>query len=315
MQCFIKNIITLLIATFTIMAAAGQAWADYPERRIQIINPWPPGDSEDIVMRKAAKHMSEELGVPVKVINRPGGGGIVGATSMVNSRPDGYTLGILTQAPAITHPLMGNSTYGTDDFEPIGLFLDYPFALAVRADAPYSTVAELASYVKAGNEVTLGTFAQMSVPSLVSHLIAQEEEFSFTRVVALDAVNTLVLANGDADVITIPESNSIRQDPDSKALITMTDSRVTPLPETPSIKESYNMDITLWAGLFAPKGTPSEAIQKVTKAFTNALQQPDIIDFAQSSGAKIYFMDAATTAKRIDNEKAKFLEMIEKLAN
>ena len=160
----------------------------------------------------------------------------------------------------------------------------------------------------------MGTYAKMSVPSLVSNLIAEKEGFDFSRIVALDAVNTLVLANGDADIVTIPESNSVRQDSDTKALITFTNERVNPLPNTPSIKESYNMDTTLWAGLFAPKGTPEAALQKVTTAFINALQQPDIAEFGQSSGARIYFLNAADTDNRIGNESEIFQAMIDKLA-
>ncbi|MBR9866055.1 MAG: tripartite tricarboxylate transporter substrate binding protein [Oceanospirillales bacterium] len=314
MQSYLKKINTLFMALIAVLALTSQAWAEFPDRRIQIINPWAPGDSEDIVMRKAAEHMAKELGVPVKVVNRPGGGGIVGGTAMVNARPDGYTIGILTQGPAITHPLMGNSPYTMDDYDTIGLYLDYPFALAVRADAPYNTVKELADYVKQGNQVTLGTFAKMSVPSLVSNMIAEQEGFDFARIVALDPVNTLVLANGDADVVTIPESNSVKQDSDTKALITLTNERVSPLPNTPNMKEAYNLDVTLWAGLFAPKGTPADAMEKLTTAFKNALKQPDIAEFAQSSGAKVYFMDAQETQARIAKEAKLFKSMIDKLA-
>lgn len=314
MQSYQKKINTLFMALIAVFALTSQAWAEFPDRRIQIINPWAPGDSEDIVMRKAAEHMAKELGVPVKVINRPGGGGIVGGTVMINSRPDGYTLGILTQGPAITHPLMGNSPYTMEDYDPIGLYLDYPFALAVRADAPYNTVKELADYVKQGNKVTLGTFAKMSVPSLVSNMIAEQEGFDFARIVALDPVNTLVLANGDADIVTIPESNGVKQDSDTKALITLTNERVSPLPNTPNMKEAYNLDVTLWAGLFAPKGTPADAMAKLTTAFENALKQPDITGFSQSSGAKVYFMGAQETQARIAKEAKLFKSMIDKLA-
>ncbi len=314
MQSSIKKFISLMIVTFTALMFTSQSWAEFPERRIQIINPWPPGDSEDIVMRKAAKHMSKELGVPVKVINRPGGGGVIGATAMINARPDGYTIGILTQGPAITHPLLGNSPYKIEDYQSIGLFLDYPFALAVRSDAPYNNIKELSDYIKAGNKVTLGTFAKMGVPSLVANLIAEQEGFDFSRIIALDAVNTLVLANRDADIITIPESNSVRQDDDSKALIAMTSSRVTPLPATPSMKEEYGIDTAIWAGLFAPKNVPAKAISKLTLAFQNAMKQPDIAEFAKTSGARIYYMDASKTDSQIVSETKTFQGVINKLA-
>ena len=314
MQSIMKATLSFVLAAFTALALVSQAWAEYPERRIQIINPWPPGDSEDIVMRKAAKHMSKELGVPVKVINRPGGGGVIGATAMINARPDGYTIGILTQGPAITHPLLGNAPYKTEDYQPIGLFLDYPFALAVRADAPYSSVKELAQYIGQGNSVTLGTFAKMGVPSLVANLIAEKEGFDFERIVALDAVNTLVLANRDADIITIPESNSVRQDKDTKALIAMTNDRVSPLPNTPSMKEIYGLETSIWAGLFAPKNVPAEAINKLTAAFQNALQQPDVLEFAKSSGSHVYYMDAPETNAQIATETQTFQGVISKLS-
>ncbi|WP_020680028.1 Bug family tripartite tricarboxylate transporter substrate binding protein [Marinobacterium rhizophilum] len=303
----------MLLAVAATVGLSSVAQAEYPERRIQIINPWAPGDSEDIIMRKAAEHMSEALGVPVKVINRTGGGGVVGASALASSRPDGYTFGILTQGPAITQVVMDNTTYGLDDFQPVGLFLDYPFVLATRSDEPYNSVHELAEYVKSGKTVTLGGFARLAVPSLVARLAAEKEGFDFSRDISLDPVNTLTLSTGDADVITLPEANGVVQDENAKAILAMTNQRISILPQVPTFKEVYGQDASIWAGLFGPKNVPDAALEKISAAFQHALQQDDIQAYAKSSGAHVYFLGAGETTEQMHQEADQFKQLIDKL--
>lgn len=307
----------LTACSLSVLYMAGfsaSAMADFPERRIQIINPWAAGDAEDTIMRKAAQHMSKELGVPVKVINKPGGGGVVGSSAMLNARPDGYTIGIMTQGPAISHIILKNTPYQFEDYRPIGIFLDYPFVLASRTEASFKNISDLAAYVKQGNEVTLGSFAKFSIPSLYTHLIAESEGFDFARDVALDPVNTLALANKDADIITLPDAAQLVQDKDAKGLLSLTSKRISIIPDVPSYKELYGNDLSIWAGLFAPAGVPDEAIKKLSKAFQNALAQKDIIEYAEVSGAQVYFMDAEETEKRIKSEIQQMSNLIEKIS-
>lgn len=309
----VVHVMLLVMATMAVLPSAAQA--GYPQRRIQIINPWAPGDSEDVIMRKAAVHMSKELGVPVKVINRTGGGGVVGATALSMSRPDGYTFGILTQGPAITQVVMGNTTYGMEDFQPVGLFLDYPFVLATRSSEPFNSVHQLAAYVKSGNSVTLGGFARLAVPSLIARLAAEKEGFDFSRDISLDPVNTLALSTGDADVITLPEASGVVQDKNAKAILAMTNKRISILPNVPSFKEVYGQDASIWAGLFAPKNVPKAALEKVSLAFQHALQQPDIQAYAKNSGAQVYFLGASDTTQRMHQEATQFKQLIKELSN
>lgn len=291
-----------------------QAWAQFPERRIQIINPWAPGDAEDIVMRKAAKHMSVELGVPVKVINHTGDRGAVGGAAIMDSIPDGYTIGILTPGPAIIHSLMRKTSHTIEDYQPIGFFLDSSFALVVRSDAPYSTLQELVTYMQQGNKVTLGTFYEFGVPALISRLIAEREGVQFSNIVVLDPVTTAALFNADVDIITLADANRVLHRSDIKILISFTNGELDPFSDIPNIKSAYNIDLTCWAGLFAPKGTPDEAMQILTRVFERALQQDDVKEFAKSSGTNIYFMNAANSKDRIIRDAELFSSILTSLS-
>ncbi|GGO85430.1 hypothetical protein GCM10011348_33940 [Marinobacterium nitratireducens] len=299
----------------TCFGFSAAAMAEFPERPIQIINPWAPGDSADIVMRKAAEYMSEDLGVPVKVINRTGGGGIIGATAIATARPDGYTLGLLTPGPAVTQVVMGNTTYGLDDLKPVGIFWDSPFVLAVRSDEPFSSMKELGDYVNAGNTVTLGSYAQLAVPSLLANIAAEKTGFGYTRIIGLDPVSTLSLGTGDADIVTLPDARALLQDESARGLLTLTNERISTLPDIPTFKEVYGEEASLWTGLFTPRDVPQEVFDVVSKAFQKALEQDEIQEYAKSTGAYAYFLDSEGSSKRIHNEAERFKGMIDKLTN
>jgi tripartite-type tricarboxylate transporter receptor subunit TctC len=89
----------------------GPALAEYPERPVTFINPWPPGDVEDQLVRVIAEEMQRETGVPAKVVNRPGGGAVEGATAVAQSDPDGYTIGNFVIDVPTMHIIRGNATY------------------------------------------------------------------------------------------------------------------------------------------------------------------------------------------------------------
>ena len=151
MKAVLKSTALAALALSVIAAAAvAPALAEYPERPVTFIVPWPPGDLEDQLTRIIADEMTKATNNPAKVINRPGGGAMEGANAVATSTPDGYTIGSLVIDIPTTSIIKGNAPYKRDAFEPIGIFLTYPFALVVKKDAPYNNMAELAAYAKGG---------------------------------------------------------------------------------------------------------------------------------------------------------------------
>ena len=140
----------LLIGTLVmVLALPGISLAAWPKKPIKIMIPWPAGnDPSTMVATSMAPLMADELGVPVKVVNKPGGGAVLATNELRNSRPDGYTIGLISIGPMITQVLRGKTPYKNQDLKPLGLIWSSPFTMACRADAPYNNLAELVEYGK-----------------------------------------------------------------------------------------------------------------------------------------------------------------------
>ena len=294
-------------AGLTALAALGIATAPvqaaYPERPIQFVIPWPPGDLEDVLTRLIAKQMNKDYGVPAAVVNRPGGGGVVGASTVARAKPDGYTVGSFVIGIPTVHVLMGNAPWKRDTFDPVGIFLTYPFLLAARGDAPYSNIAELAAYAKK-NKVRLGHFGYGLIPTRATILAAKQIGFSFSSNAAFDELTCATLKANDADVINTTAQLVLPCLKDIKVLAAFADNRISILPNVPTLAEQVKgRELPLlWNGLFVPKGTPQEVKDKITASAKKALASEAAKKVAKTTGAIIYWKGPAESKKQIDRD-------------
>ncbi|WP_102108005.1 tripartite tricarboxylate transporter substrate binding protein [Oceaniglobus roseus] len=279
---------------------AGPALAEYPERPVTFIVPWPPGDLEDQLTRVIAEEMTRETGVPAKVVNRPGGGGIEGATAVSQAGADGYTIGSFVIDVPTMHVIKGNAAYGRDTFEPIGIFLTYPFALVAAADAPYSNLAELAEYAKS-HSVRLGHYGYDLVPTMATFAAARELGFEFGADAAFDLLDCSTLRTGDVDVMNTTMATVLACLDDVKVIAAYTDEPLSIKPDAKLLSEQVpGLNITLWNGLFVPAGTPQEVKDKIAAAAEKAVASQDAQDIAAATGAGVYWMGAEEAAARIE---------------
>lgn len=280
-------------------AAFAQAW---PAKPIEIILPWPPGTETDVGTRVVASAMSKALGVPVQVINKPGAGGVIGATDVSKARPDGYTFGSLNIGPLVSQVVAGNTPYKVEDFEPVGLYDTQPYLLLAKADAPYKTMAELADFAKkSGTELKIGNFGPATVPTLSVNRMAAAQGWKFKSVV-FPATNFNQITSGDVDLIIVayPVIASNIKAGQARALVAMTPQRIAELPDLKTTREQgFDFDVSIWSGLFAPKGTPKDVIGKIGAALTTALADPSVKDFAGKSAIMYGFLDPAKTAAQM----------------
>ena len=159
---------TVCAAALATVALGGLAAADYPERPVEFVVPWPPGDLEDVLTRMIAEDFQEAYGVPAAVVNRPGGGGgpFPGAISVATAPADGYTIGSFIIAIPTVGPNLGIPELSPDPFEPIGIFLTYPFVIATSGDAPYSKIRVVGQPILFPR-VFLGCVGQKAIEFLV----------------------------------------------------------------------------------------------------------------------------------------------------
>jgi tripartite-type tricarboxylate transporter receptor subunit TctC len=296
-----------LLAAAVLAAVAGPALAGYPDRPIEAIIPWPAGQELDILARAIVPVMSRQLGVPMAVINRPGGGGVVGTAEATQAKADGHTILFNSIGPMLTQPLAGNAPYKVTDFDPIGIFNGSTFVVIVRADAPYKTMAELEAYARtASKPLVLGHFGPAAVPTQVVYRMGAEKKWSF-RGVTFNPAGPAQLKSGDADFVTAPynTAKSANAAGDARAILTFNGARLHELPNVPTLREAgYDFDVLVWQGLFVPKGTPADVKAKLSAAIQVALKDPAVQELARKINTPLFWKDAAATTAQIKADEA-----------
>lgn len=301
-----NRILASLSVAAGLVFAAASAHAAYPEKPIEAIVPWPAGQELDILARTIVPVMSKQLGVPIAVINRPGGGGVVGTTEALHARPDGYSILFNSVGPMLTQPLAGNAPYKVGDADPVGMFNASTFVVIARADAPYKTIQELEAYAKkASKPVVLGHFGPAAVPTQAVHRMAKEKGWTF-RGVTFNPAGPAQLKAGDADIVTAPynTAKSAIAAGEARALVTFNPTRLTELPNVPTLREAgYNFDVLVWQALFVPKGTPPEVKEKLAAAIQVALKDPTVLELAQRINTPLFWKNAEQTAAIIRTDE------------
>ncbi len=311
-----------LAAAMTLTAAlavtlTGTARAEYPEKPVQFIVPWPPGDLEDVLTRMIAEEFQNETGVAAAVVNKPGGGGgpFPGAAEVARAPGDGYTVGSFVIGVPTVGALLGIEGIARDTFEPIGIFLTYPFVLAAGGDAPYSDMAGLAAHAK-DNKVALGHFGYGLVPTRVSIIAGMELGFEFGSEAAFDALDCNTLASGDADVINTTVQLVLPCLDEIKPLASITGERIPILPDTPTMAEQVpGLDISLWNGLFVPKGTPQAVKDKLAAIAERVVTSNKARKLSEETGALVYWQDAEQAAARIDADYTAIEDMFKRMGD
>jgi len=294
---------TLLGGALAVAMAAmgGAAVAEYPEKPVSFIVPWPPGDLEDVLTRMIAEDFQAEYGVSAAVVNKPGGGGgpFPGAIEVAQAPADGYTIGsFVIGVPVVGHQI-GIDELTPARFDPLGIFLTYPFVIATKGDAPYSNMDELAAYAK-DNAVALGHFGDPLTPTQVTKALAVSKGFEWGSDAAFDALDCNTLASGDADVINTTLQLILPCLDQVKVLVSITDERISLVPDAPTAGEvDPNLDSALWNGLFVTKETPQDVRDKIIKVAQKTVTSDRAQAIAKETGALVYWQGAEDSAARV----------------
>lgn len=303
MSKFMKSLTAMALA---VAAVSGAAQAEYPEKPVQFVVPWPPGDLEDVLTRMIAEDFQKAYGVPAAVVNKPGGGGgpFPGAIEVANAPADGYTIGSFIIAIPVVGPQIGIPELNPDPFEPLGNFLTYPFVIATGADAPYEDMAGLAEHAKS-NDVVLGHFGAPLTPTQVTFGLAKEMGFSFASDAAFDALDCNTLASGDVDVINTTLQLILPCLDDVKVLASIGSERIPLTPDTPTVAElAPSLDVALWNGLFVHKDTPADVREKIIAVAQKTVMSERAQTLAAETGALVYWQTADEVAAQITNDIA-----------
>jgi tripartite-type tricarboxylate transporter receptor subunit TctC len=262
---------------------AGPAWAQgYPTRNITLVLPFAAGSGTDTTTRLIAAEVSKALGQQLVVENKPGANGMLAATHVARSAPDGYTLFVTTNTTHSANPsLMKQLTYDpVKDFTPIARTGNLPFMLVIHPDIPAKNVQELTAYAKA-NPGKL-TYASGSSAAIVMGA-------TYARRAGLDLLHVPYKSSPPAltDVIggrvsmmfiDIPTGLPLVAAGKLRGLAVTTKDRSSLLPETPSMQEAGvpDFDITSWQGWFGPPNLPKDVVTKVNAEVRKVIEKPEI---------------------------------------
>ena len=266
----------------------------YPSKPIRFVVPYPAGGPLDTVARLLAQKVSEGVGQPVVVDNKPGAGGNIGADIVAKSPADGYTILMGAVAThAINPTLYASIPYDpVRDFAPITQVASTPNVLVVNPAVPATTLREFIAYAKANpGKLNFGSGSTGSAGHLAGELFKTMTGVEMTHVPykgAAPAMNDLV--GGQIQLMFDNLASSLGQVRAGKvrALAVTTASRTPLAPELPTIAEAGlpGFDISTWFGVFAPAGTPREALDRLHAQFTRALGAPDVREKMQNLGAE-----------------------------
>lgn len=318
----LNNRVTALAAAMFLVLGQAQAIADsYPIKPISWIMPSLPGGVADQGARMIAKVFSEKIGQPVIVDNKPGAGGIVAAESVASARPDGYTLLYGTNGSLAAFKFL----YPKLPYDPLTSFSlihglgSSPLVLVVPQNSPFKTVDDVLKYAKENPEkLNYGAVGSGGAAHLATELMARGTGAQLTRVSykgSIPAITDLVAGRIDLmfdySVVVKPliESGKLR------ALAQTGSSRMTSHPDVPTFVELGHPDVQFsgWAALVGPAGMPQPVIDKIARAFSDALKDPNVVAYQNERGAVILSdMGPAKLREFVTSEQAKLKDIIEK---
>lgn len=295
---------SILAAGLAFSAMTGVAHAEYPEKPVQFIVPWPPGDLEDVLTRMIAEDFQKEYGVSAAVVNKPGGGGgpFPGAVEVAKAPADGYTIGSFIIAVPVVGPQVGIPELNPNPFVPLGNFLTYPFVIAAGKNAPYDDVAGLAKHAQT-NDVVLGHFGAPLVPTQVTFGLAKKMGFKFSSDAAFDALDCNTLASGDVDVINTTLQLILPCLKDVKVLASIGSERIPLTPDVPTVAElAPELNVALWNGLFVHKDTPQNVRNKIIAVAKKTVASERAQKLAKETGASVYWQAASDVEALIKSD-------------
>jgi tripartite-type tricarboxylate transporter receptor subunit TctC len=271
----------MAIVSATSLLAAGQASAqalDFPVHPIELVVPFQPGGGTDALARGFAEALEKHMPQSVVVVNKPGASGAVGWQYVVNSKPDGYRLAVVT-VELTTIPNLGLAKFTYEDLTPIARLNADHAAITVRADAPWNTIEEfLAAAKQRPGKVTVGNAGIGSIWHLAAAALEEKTTVSFNHVPfqgAGPAVLALLGGHIDAVAVSPAEVTTYLQSGKLKMLAVMADQRVKGFEKVPTLKER-NIDLVIgtWRGIAAPKNTPPAVVAYLKKVTEQAANEP-----------------------------------------
>ena len=310
-----SRLVTSALLSFAVLLpalASAQSWPSHP---VRFVVPFPPGGTADLLGRLAAKEMQSTLGQPVVVENRTGAGGVIGSDSVAKAAPDGYTL-VLSN---IASHAIGASVYAKLPYDPlkhfthIGLIAGVPSGIAVAANGPYTSLAQLLK--KAGTApgaVKFGSNGNGTSSHAKLEILNRAAGVNITHVPykgSAPATQDVLAGQIDGLIAAVPD---VGNNPLVRLLAITTQARVSRWPDVPSVRELgiEPLVATNWFGISGPAGIPADVADKLNAALVAALNTPELAERLRSYGTEPNRLTPAEYTAMVASDIARWAEVV-----
>lgn len=311
---FVMGALAATVALSATGLLAGAAQAEFPERNLIMVVPFPPGGPNDVIGRIVAQKENEAFGKPVVVENRPGAGGSIALDYVARSAPDGYT-GILSSMGYVVNPLIGKTPYKVEDLRPVSIVTAGPSVLVVRKDLDVKSVADIIalakqkpgglSYASSGNGTPL---------HLAAELFKYQAGLDILHVPYKGTGELMVdLAAGRVDMSFVSPliASAFVKDGRLKAIATTGKTRMKGWENVPTVAESGlpDYEIEAWYPVLVPAATPDATVAILNKAIVAGVKMPDATEKLEGLGLRAIGTSVPEAEAYVKAETAKWAKL------
>jgi tripartite-type tricarboxylate transporter receptor subunit TctC len=307
---------TLLLSIM--LAIPFHVQAAYPDKPIKIIIGFSAGGPLDAHIRLLVDKLQSALGQTVIIDYKAGAGGAVGAQFVAQSPPDGYTLLLANTGTMVINPaIYTKAPYDTlKDFQPIARTAQQPLALIVNKDVPVNSLKELIAYAKANpGKLNYGSAGNGGISHLVPEMLKSETGIFMVHIPfkgSAPAFTDLIAGHVQFMAESVPQAANYAKQGKVKALAVTSAKRNSALPNTPTVIETgvANLEVVGFYGILAPRGTPLDVTNKLSQAFKETLESPDIQKRMIEQGADPAYLNADQFTKFLTVEIPRWAKVV-----
>jgi tripartite-type tricarboxylate transporter receptor subunit TctC len=313
-----RHPLALAPAIVLAFAVQGAAWAQYPERPIRLVLPFPPGGAVDLVTRLVAERMAGEIGKPFVIENKAGAGGILATDTVAKAAPDGYTLLITTPNHTINAALHAKLPYDTEkDLAPVSIVAEVPELLVSHPGAPFETFTAFIEYAKKNpGKLNYSSAGNGTLPHITMELLLKQTGTRVTHVPyrgAAPAMTDLLAGQVQLKYDTYATAHQHVAAGKLRALAFASRARSTLMPNVPTVAEMGHpgYEGILWIGLLAPAKTPLPVIEKLAATVARTMRTPELVARLQRDGIDAVGGTTAAFAAQIAREIPQWRDVIQ----
>ena len=310
----------ILIVTLACLLWIGSSQAqDYPKGPVQIVIPFGPGGLTDIFWRSTSEFIGNNMKGTIVLINKPGGGGVVGTSFVANSKPDGYTLVSANSDPLSMSPVfLPDVPYNPEkDITYIAKLAAFAFTISVRADSPFKTIEEVVAFAKANpKKLKAAVMGIGSTPHIILEVFNRDAKIEITPIPfdsGGESITNLLGGHTDLCVTSLPSMKSHVLAGKARVLAFCSPKRLPDFPEVPTMTEKgyKKSSIATGVGLAGPKGLASPIVSKWEGAIDRTLKDPKVIAIIEKlGGVVIDFKSGEGYKKELMMDLAMFKEIV-----